>query len=82
MTAKEMFEELGYERNTNIYLRSDYLDKKFIDYYKGKIHITFSSFSEPNAFCKFKESLFSNKTQDITVQEFKAIQKQIEELGW
>lgn len=82
MTAKEMFEKLGYERDEFISATSDYIDKNFISYSKGKIHIALSNFSVPISICKFKDSLFFIKSQEITLEELKAINKQIEELGW
>lgn len=82
MSAKEMFEELGYKRDEFINANSDYINKKFISYGKGKVHIAISSFSEPISICKFKDSWFFSKALDITIQELKAINKQIEELGW
>ena len=82
MTAKEMFEKLGYKRDEYINASSCYMNKHFISYSKGKIHILFSSFSVPNSISKFRNGLFGIKNEDITINELKAINKQIEELGW
>ena len=85
MSAKEMFEKLGYRRNEQIYFQNatiEDMDKRFIDYQKNKVHIILSSFGVP-AICKFEVGMFyRNKVQDITLEELQAINKQIEELGW
>lgn len=84
-TAKEMFEELGYRRNEQIYFQNATIedrDKRFIDYQKNKVHIILSSFGVP-AICKFEVGMFyRSKVQDITLEELQAINKMIEELGW
>lgn len=82
MKAKDMFKKLGYERDEFINAKSDYIDKNFISYGKGKIHIALSNFSVPISICKFKDSLFFNKVQEITLEELKAINQQVKELGW
>lgn len=67
MTAREMFKELGYEC-------SKYYDRnKIIQYYNAE---------EVQFLFWIKEQEFSASEFVITVDEFKAIQKQMEELGW
>lgn len=78
MTAKEMFKELGYELKSKFHVA----DKVFLNYQKDYV---ISTFSKELSFCKWKPRLFGflkPYSQDITVSEFKAINKQIEELGW
>lgn len=70
MNAIKMFKSLGYEyskeRNKN----------QIIEYCKGDISIFFWIGSRE--FC----ALESGDIKCITVDEFKAIQQQMEELGW
>ena len=78
-----MFEELGYKRDEFINANSDYINKKFVSYGNGKVHITFSNFLEKPSVCKFKETIFkTGRALNITFQELQAINKQVEELGW
>lgn len=70
MKAKEMFEELGYEQNT----------KNNVIYYFKKIHIPKSYIVYSINFIADKKEIFISK--NIDMQELKAINKQIEELGW
>ena len=71
MTAREMFEELGYEcskyydRNQMIEYRKE--DSTSVLFWIKERKFSVSEYCEP---------------KDITVDEFKAIQKQMEELGW
>lgn len=74
-TAKEMFEELGYKlvvnANNNIYYKKD--DCKWI------------IFSNTSTNCYIKANIFIDDKKYETVidlKELKAINKQIEELGW
>lgn len=72
LTARQMFEKLGYER-------SKYYDRnRMIEYHNDEdgvqflfwIHVqefTVSEYEEP---------------KNITIDEFKAIQQQMKELGW
>ncbi|WP_288910957.1 hypothetical protein [uncultured Thomasclavelia sp.] len=82
MTAKEMFEKLGYKRTDSLLITSDDLSKCFIDYEKDKTHITISSLNGTKSVCKYSLKLFGIKCVDITIQELQAINKQLEELGW
>ena len=67
MTAKEMFKAIGYECS-NCYDRN-----RIIRYYN----------EQKNEFVFWiKQQEFSSSKFVITVDEFKAIQKQMEELGW
>ena len=71
MTAKEMFEELGYEYSK---LLSD--DERI--YYEHK-----NNNNQPSNFISFDLDYKSiSNDYDITLQELQAINKQIEELGW
>ena len=70
MTAKEMFEELGYEQEM----------KNNVIYYFKKIHIPKSDIVYSINFIVEKKEIFISK--NIDMQELKAINKQIEELGW
>ena len=75
MTAKEMFEELGYKEDFPddydeiVYARNilnkdtfAYIDSEIISFYENKIW-------------------FTNKS-DFNLEELQAINKQVEELGW
>lgn len=73
MTAKEMFEKLGYEIVTNNSRRIKYADK---DTRLDK-EIEFNLIKK--AFRKGDSDYFS---YFITLKELKAINKQVEELGW
>ena len=65
MTAKEMFEELGYELMYNVAFD--------IVYYNSR-YDTYIYFIKPRKHIEF--------TNEITVEELRAINKQVEELGW
>lgn len=72
MTAREMFESLGYE-----YCK--YYDRdRIIQYYNEKEDIQFLFWIAEQEFSVSEYGELKN----ITVDEFKAIQKQMEELGW
>ena len=73
MTAREMFENLGYE------------------YYESENSIRYlANYDMPGereeiSFLKYSHRIFTQynfEGKDITMDEFKAIQKQMEELGW
>ena len=69
-TAKEMFEELGYEQEA----------KNNVIYYFKKVNIPKSYIVYSiNFIIKIKEIFIS---KNITLEELKAINKQIEELSW
>lgn len=74
MTAKEMFEDLGYEDITNEYsydkdCKAVYVNKTYIPY----VHIIFEELGTTK--------VIDNEI-DITIPLLKAINKQVEELGW
>lgn len=76
MTAKEMFEELGYnldraEEDSRLYCK-DILDKNTLGY-KDSEMIYFDD--------EYNGIYFTNK-EHLNINELKAINKQIEELGW
>lgn len=77
MTAKEMFEEMGYR----IWGKTDSNLK-----YAKKIDIEVEQYIDidlkSKMFCKYKKRISECRELFITLEEFKAIQKQIEELGW
>jgi hypothetical protein len=74
ITAKEMFEELGY--TVNLYLQD--------------ISIEYNNISTGQQICFWKilkefskyGITYNDEDKAITLDELKAIQKQIEELGW
>ena len=78
MTAKEMFEELGYEQVSNIpicYRLDDGGYINLIDFINTRQEIIFTEYEEYN----------ENKPQgsfSLNKSELKAINKQVEELGW
>lgn len=67
MTAREVFESLGYECRK--------LDTK-IEYSRGVEYIIFRV-NEHEFYAGY-----CNEPKDITMNEFKAIQQQLKELGW
>lgn len=77
MNAREMFEELGYS------LKVEHND--FIEYSKEDCgHIDFYFLIETKRFYSrycFSPS-FQSTAHSITLDEFEAVQKQMEELGW
>lgn len=75
MTAKEMFEELGYEQDLNN------------DFYIGYIKHIPNTIIKNRTFTFMKEMKFftfidQDNSVAIELNELKAINKQIEELGW
>lgn len=72
MTAKEMFEELGREQTITEY-----------DYYKSDINYLDKKTEQTNIYFDLEDKKigFIN-IYKITIQELKAINKQVEELGW
>ena len=73
MSAREMFEKLGYE----FFERNDH--KKYIRYTNNYHTITFSK--EYKTFSLRPEELLEHQLV-VNIDLFKAIQKQIKELGW
>ena len=74
MSAKEMFEELGYK----IQPIKDYRAKCFRKYKKDEYNVI--TFYSDKRFIKNGED--SWYCDYISLEELKAINKQIEELGW
>lgn len=70
MTAREMLKSLGYEYS------KERDNNEIIEYCKGETSIFF--WIRAREFCAFE----LGELKCITVDEFKAIQKQMEELGW
>ena len=70
MTAREMFEALGYEY-CKFYDRN-----KIIQYYNEKVRFLFWIAEQEFSASEYGE------LKNITVDEFKAIQQQMKELGW
>ena len=76
MSAKEMFEELGYEEKTNVlglyyYKFSSKHDK---DNYSGQ------DWEHKIKFDNYSKGIYSDKF--FNIQLLQAINKQVEELGW
>lgn len=71
MTARQMFEKLGYKynknRNRNRMIEYCKEDSTSVLFWINERKFSVSEYCEP---------------KDITVDEFKAVQKQMEELGW
>ncbi|MGM9881593.1 MAG: hypothetical protein ACI31S_01975 [Bacilli bacterium] len=71
MSTKEMFEELGYE------------------YFNNGLRISYNNFEKECKLIEFqldkKKMILADDSEEIvelSIQEIKAINKQIEELGW
>lgn len=81
-SAKEMFEEIGYEliENGKRYLRFANYEDKERHYYGGE----FIDFEKINLQFRLTRKTCNGNTHFKygSIKEFKAIQKQIEELGW
>lgn len=80
MSAKEMFEELGYDLmlDCKYYIYYQKPLKENPEYEKDYLHISFEK--DDKAFIKTYGD--DNSPEIIGMQELKAINKQIEELGW
>ncbi len=80
-SAKEMFEELGYEQtNNDLCLISYKLNEKKIEY--GKRDYIEFSFTEKIYYCCVDYAECDGAAKTINVELHKAIHKQLEELGW
>ena len=73
MIAKEMFEKLGYE----LFIKSD---NEIC--YMGKGNKWFISFYLDDKVVQCSENDFYTTSIGISVEELRAINKQVEELGW
>ena len=80
MSAREMFEELGYKfiRECEYYLFYEKALKEDAEYENDYLHISFEKLDK--AFIKTYGD--DNSPEIIDMQELKAINKQVEELGW
>ena len=79
MTAKRMFEKLGYELTTD----DQYC--KLYNRVNDKYSINISFEKQDKAFVKFyyeEGGYLRDYTEIIDMKEFKAIQKELKELGW
>ena len=80
MTAKEMFKKLGYtmlyEFDTYMFYEKPLKEKP--TYEKDYVHLEFNLIEKTIN----KTYGDDNSVSDITLDELKAINKQIEELGW
>lgn len=77
--ADKMFEELGYERKNNDSFEIRFV-KKFI--IKRPRHIIFSVLDKEISVCEENEKELAVKRDYFSMQELKAINKKVEELGW
>lgn len=79
MTAKEKFEELGYKQFIGD--KEHYGIGEFIQYnnYEHNRWIRFDFYDRTTNCGMYEEPV---EPMDITINELKAINKQIEELGW
>ena len=92
MTAREMFEKLGYEQDKNITSVGYYNKGQKEKYKNGKEyyyvygtdkHITFDL--QNKTFIAYSPVLrndYEDCSREISIEELQAINKQIEELGW
>lgn len=80
MKAKEMFEELGYKliKDCKFYLFYEKTLKENAEYENDYLHISFEK--QDKAFIKTYGD--DNSPEIITMEELKAINKQVEELNW
>lgn len=81
MTAKEMFEELGYTQTITNYEYYESIEySKVEDKYKTVFEFHTDNKDFYSAYHRYKEVSVGGVS--ITREEHLAIQKQIEELGW
>lgn len=80
MSAKEMFEKLGYKlaNDCEYYLFYEKALKENPEYENDYLHISFEK--KDKAFIKTYGD--DNSPEIITMEELQAINKQVEELGW
>ena len=77
MTAKEMFEELGW------YLDIETNDEQIVYSYNNLDNETFGFIGASTiTFEKTSKSIYLDEVECIHINLLKAINKQIEELGW
>lgn len=84
MSAEEMFEELGYKlvkHETYMFYYKDILNHEDEEDHENDMYITIAiefSFKEK----KVMKTYDDDYGEYITLEELKAINKQVEELGW
>lgn len=90
MTAKEMFEKIGYNLTSNFDIKNIIYDKNM--QYRNKIIKCYECYDKK--YCDFRYIVFLESKKIlkwnyshqclmfITYEEIKAINKQVEELGW
>ena len=80
MSAKEMFEKLGYEliRDCEFYLFYEKALKENAEYENDYLHISFEKQDKE----VIKTYGDDNPPEAITMRELQAINKQVEELHW
>lgn len=80
MTAKEMFEELGFSYDDSIVDEINYFYKKFI----SETNVISFDLKHKNveAFIEYDSPFTPNKPYVLSFKELQAINKQCEELGW
>lgn len=80
MTAKEMFEELGYEITFENKYTLTYTKKFFVsDEHQIEFYKNIKCFASK---CWSDSPFEDAKPFELNMEELKAINKQIEELGW
>lgn len=80
MSAKEMFEELGYEQKLEYY-RGEVMRIKYV--VDGNYHTQFMfDMNNKMFYSYFKTNDGSEMPAWVEIKHLKAINKQIEELGW
>lgn len=80
MTAKEMFEKLGYNELIKHKSYMFYIKplKEIVEYENDEIHLEFN-FTNKQIVKTYGDD---NSVYGITIDELQAINKQVEELGW
>ncbi len=80
MSAKEMFEELGFTFDDSLENEINYFNKRFIS---DTNVINFDlKFRRISAFIESDSPFTPNIPYTLSLKEIQAINKQIEELGW
>jgi len=86
MSAKEMFEELGYKctRNDHLFISYVYLSKCYKNYYYNiEFSLKYKEITVRRYKGNFFRRIYSNEDMiGFYLDDIQAINKQIEELGW
>ena len=83
MTAKELFEELGYKKEIDNKIHITYYNGNFENEQKCDKQITFDLESKSFiAYSPYELNDYEDCSIFINIDELQAINKQIEELGW